>query len=433
MNSHLKYFLFFTNVLLISQSSLAQSAYKNVIVDIQESIYEYPVCEPSIAIDPTNPANIVAGAILDRVYWSADTGKTWTKQQLKSPLGVYGDPCVIATKRGDFYYLHLANPTGQGYNSEEFLDFIVCQRSTDKGKTWSSGSAIGYNHPKDQDKQWAISSADGRKIYTSWTQFDKYESEDPKDSSVILFSQSKFKTKKWKKPVRVSELAGTCKDDDYTTEGAVPATGPNDEIYVAWALGEKIYFDRSFDGGKTFLPHDIKAAEIIGGWNQNIQGIMRSNGMPILLCDNSVKDKRGRLYLFWSDKRNGENNVDIWMSFSADQGITWSPAARVNNDNTDRQQFFPWPAIDQTTGNLYVVFYDRRNYTDTQTDVYLATSKDGGLSWQNERISEKPFVPNPEVFFGDYNNLSVINGIVRPIWTHYENGKMSIRTALIKK
>lgn len=411
----------------------AQSVYKNVVIDEQVNAYEYPVCEPSIAIDPTNPANMVAGAILDRVYWSADTGKTWTKQTLKSPLGVYGDPCVIATKRGDFFYLHLADPKKQGYNSEEFLDCIVSQRSTDKGRTWSAGSAIGYNHPKDQDKEWAIGSADGRKIYATWTQFDKYESTDPRDSSVILFSQTNFKNKKWKKPVRISEFAGTCKDDDITTEGAVPAIGPQGEIYVAWALGEKIYFDRSFDGGKTFLPHDIKAANIIGGWNQSIDGIMRSNGMPVLLCDNTVKERRGRLYLFWSDTRNGEDNVDVWMSFSADQGITWSAVTRVNNDNTKSQQFFPWPAIDQTTGHLYVVFYDRRNYDDTQTDVYLATSKDGGLTWQNERISEKPFVPDPNVFFGDYNNISAVNGVVRPVWTHYENGKMSIRTALIKK
>lgn len=412
---------------------VAQTTYKNVIIDIQQNVYEYPVCEPSIAIDMLNPANMVAGAILDRVYTSADSGKTWVKDQLKSPLGVYGDPCVISSKRGEFYYLHLGDPGGKGWESESFLDFIVCHRSVDKGKTWNQGYAIGHNSPKDQDKQWAITNADGRKIYASWTQFDKYESKDPRDSSNIMFSRSSFKAKKWKKAIRINEFSGNCADDDGTAEGAVPATGPDGEIYVAWALNETMYFDRSFDGGKTFLPHDIKAAEIKGGWNQDIPGIMRANGMPVLLCDNSTGERRGRLYLVWSDTRNGETDTDIWIASSLDKGITWSKPVRVNNDETLTYQFFPWPAIDQATGNLYVVFYDRRNYADNRTDVYLASSKDGGATWQNERISEKPFVPNPEVFFGDYNNISVVNGVVRPIWTHYEDGKMSIRTALIKK
>ena len=79
------------------------------------------------------------------------------------------------------------------------------------------------------------------------------------------------------------------------------------------------------------------------------------------------------------------------------------------------------------------MFYDRRNYTDTQTDVYMAISKDGGESFTNERISELPFTPKENVFFGDYNNISAYKGIIRPIWTRYEDGKLSIWTALIEE
>ena len=93
--------------------------------------------------------------------------------------------------------------------------------------------------------------------------------------------------------------------------------------------------------------------------------------------------------------------------------------------------FFPWMAIDQATGYLYVVFYDRRNYEDNQTDVYLAYSKDAGQTWINEKVSESPFTPSEIIFFGDYNNISVHNGMVRPIWTRYEKGKLSVWTSLI--
>ena len=85
-------------------------------------------------------------------------------------------------------------------------------------------------------------------------------------------------------------------------------------------------------------------------------------------------------------------------------------------------------AIDQTSGFLYFVFYDRRNYDDTHTDVYMAISKDGGNTFTNFRISETPFVPDDRIFFGDYTNIVAHNGIVRPIWTRLHNGVLSVWT-----
>ena len=112
-------------------------------------------CEPSIAISPLDPQIVVAGSILDNVYNSTDGGKTWNHQQLTSQFGVYGDPCVVASPTGDFYYLHLSDPEGKGWSSNTLLDRIVCQHSTDGGVTWSKGGGMGLSHPKDQDKEWA--------------------------------------------------------------------------------------------------------------------------------------------------------------------------------------------------------------------------------------------------------------------------------------
>jgi|GEM_PF-2218455 len=113
---------------------------------------------------------------------------------------------------------------------------------------------------------------------------------------------------------------------------------------------------------------------------------------------------------------------------SKDGGISWSAPIRVNDDNSNRHQFFTWMDIDQTDGHLYFVFYDRRAHSDNQTDVYLAISSDGGASFINRKISETPFIPAKGVFFGDYTNITVHNGIVRPIWTRFENGNLSIWT-----
>jgi hypothetical protein len=90
-------------------------------------------------------------------------------------------------------------------------------------------------------------------------------------------------------------------------------------------------------------------------------------------------------------------------------------------------------SIDQTTGYIYVAFYDRSNYSanSDSTDVYLAFSKDGGNTFQNFKINSSSFVPNSNSFFGDYINISAHNGVVRPIWTRMDNGNTSIYTAII--
>jgi hypothetical protein len=87
--------------------------------------------------------------------------------------------------------------------------------------------------------------------------------------------------------------------------------------------------------------------------------------------------------------------------------------------------------IDQANGNLYFVFYDRRRYTDNQTDVYMALSTDGGTSFNNFRISESPFNPNELDFIGDYIGVTAFNNIVRPIWTRVDNDQLSIWTAIV--
>lgn len=416
-------------ILLFSGQLFSQ--YENVRIDTQDGRISYPPCEPSIAISPLNPAIQVAGAVLDRYYFSSDSGRTWLEGGLKSNHGVFGDPCVVAGPKGDFYYLHLSDPSGDGWSDSRILDRIVCHRSKDGGKTWNDGAGIGFNKPKDQDKEWAAINESGKRVVTTWTQFDKYASTAPSDSSVIMFSRSNRCARRWSSAQRINQIAGDCVDGDMTVEGAVPTFGPKGEIYVAWALGEKIYFDRSFDNGKTWMTKDIVATSIIGGWDQDIPGISRSNGMPVTVCDLSDGPNKGRIYINFIDTRNGDH--DVWLVHSDDQGTSWSEPVKVNTDDSHRDQFFTWLAVDQTTGILYSVFYDRRNYTTLRTDVVLAVSEDGGKTFTNEVISESPFEPRESVFFGDYTNISAHAGVIRPIWTRCDGNQLSIWTAIINK
>lgn len=386
--------------------------------------------EPTVCLNYLKPENIVAGANTNQYYYSGDGGLTWTRNVLNSSYGVSGDPCVVSDKFGDFYYLHLSNP-----QDGSWLDRIVCQKSSDNGKTWSNGSYMGWEAPKDQDKEWASIDFSNNFIYTTWTQFDIYGTANTDKKSNILFSRSEDKGATWSNAIQINELSGDCIDSDNTAEGAVPAVGPNGEVYVAWALNEKIYFNKSFDHGKTWLSTNIEVATQPSGWDLSIPGIFRCNGLPVTCADTSSSKHRGNIYVNWTDQRNGSNDTDVWFSKSNDEGETWSAAKRVNNDTSHTHQFLTWMTIDQSNGAIYFVFYDRRNYDDESTDVYMAVSKDGGATFDNFKISEKPFYPRDDVFFGDYNNITAYKNIVRPIWTRLnysgdENG-LSLWTAII--
>ncbi|MBC8487487.1 MAG: T9SS type A sorting domain-containing protein [Bacteroidetes bacterium] len=382
--------------------------------------------EPTIYINPKNTDQIVAGANIKNYYYSHDGGYTWNGGIMASSFGVFGDPCIIVDTLGDFYFFHLSSTPGGS-----FIDRMVCQKTTDIGVTWSNGTAFGLNGTKAQDKEWAVVDRTNNNIYVTWTQFDQYGSSNPNHKSIIRFSKSTDGGMTWSEAVKINEVDGDCIDDDNTVEGAVPAVGPNGEIYVAWAGPEGIVFDRSLDEGETWLDEDIFVTDFPGGWAYSIPGIMRCNGLPITVCDLSGGSNHGTIYINWSDQGNGTNDTDVWLVKSTDGGDTWSNPIRVNDDPPGKQQFFTWLAVDQVTGYLWFVWYDRRNYDDDNTDVYMAVSIDGGDTFINFKVSESPFLPYSGIFFGDYTNISVHNNIIRPIWTRLHSGQLSILTAIV--
>ena len=386
--------------------------------------------EVTIAINPANPQNLIAGANLNYVYFSIDGGYTWTQQRLASLYGVWGDPSVVFDADGNGYFGHLANPPQSlGY----FIDRIIVQKTTDGGETWNTGAGIGFRQPKQQDKEWVaadISNSPHRNnLYVAWTEFDSYGSSHPADSSRIRFSRSTDGGINWSTAITLSDRGGNCLDGDATTEGAVPAVGPEGQVYVAWSGPQGIVLDRSFDGGQTF-GRDLPVAAHYGGWAQQVDGLQRANGMPVTGCDISQSPYRGTVYVLWSDQRNGD--IDIFIARSTDQGETWSTPLRVNDDQSGRDQFFPWLAVDPVTGGVYVVFYDRRNTQGDWTEVTVALSHDGGQSFENRRVDEQAFDPETAYFLGDYINIAAYAGRVHPIWTRMDSNLRTVWTAVLE-
>jgi hypothetical protein len=403
--------------------------YKNIRVNNPTSISPEEV---TIAINPTNSLNLAAGANIKYYYYSNDGGYTWIEGQLSSSLGVWGDPCVTYDVNGNLYFGHLSNPPSPGY----WIDRIVVQKSSNGGQSWNSGSGIWFVPPKNQDKEWLIvdmtQSLYRNRLYAAWTEFDAYGTNATTDSTRILFSFSTDAGDTWYPAIRISDDGGNCVDSDSTVEGAVPAVGPNGEVYLSWSGPKGIMFDKSTDGGATW-GNDIFVATQPGGWDFNVEGIYRCNGMPVTTCDVSNSPYRGTIYIQWSDQRNGIGNTDIFIIKSTDQGATWGAVKRVNDDSTIREQFFSWMTIDQITGYLYVVFYDRRARSGNYTDVYVAKSTDGGETFSNFKVSETSFNPTSNIFFGDYINIAAYDRKIYPIWMRLDGSALSVWTTIIEE
>jgi hypothetical protein len=106
--------------------------------------------------------------------------------------------------------------------------------------------------------------------------------------------------------------------------------------------------------------------------------------------------------------------------------VSWSAPLRVNDDahGLENDQFYQWLSIDPSNGSLNVSFYDTRlDPTHLSTNVFYTRSTDGGLSFApNVRVTDAS--TNETCCgaqlgdqYGDYEGISAVNGVVRPIWT----------------
>ena len=393
--------------------------------------------EVSIVIAPHQPRYMVAGANINWIYTSIDSGKTWQEKQVNSPLGVWGDPVILIDDSENVYYAHLSRTQGKEF--PENIDRIVVQRSLDNGNTFNEGIGIGVNGKRAQDKEWlsfdgSIKSKYYGNLYLSWTEFDKYGSKNKEHRSRIRFAASADRGLSFTEPVVVSDSSGDCIDGDNTTEGATTTTTPEGTIAIAWAAFGKLFFDRSTDGGKSF-GKDVVVTGQFNGWDIDISHVYRANGMPFLASDHCASSTyKGRIYLCWGDNKSGD--ADVWLIHSDDAGINWSSPLRVNRDaaKNGKDQFLPHITVDPSSGYVYVIYYDRRHSSSSAfMDTYLAVSKNGGETFEEFRLTQSTPAAGKKTFFGDYITVAAQNGIVRPAWTAVGDSGLEIRTSIFEQ
>lgn len=377
--------------------------------------------EPAIAINPASPDQFLAAGMPFFIYYSADGGTSWVTEIVSSPYGVNCDPVLLIDNSNRCYFIHLPDS----------INRVVCHRSDYPGGPWNMESFAAYDGIHEVDKPWASYDPVNDAINLTWTYFDDWGSNDPDDSTCIYYSRSADGGSTWSVPSRVSDLKGNATGGIYSTHGSYNTVGPSGEVYVCWFSPNGLMFDRSPDGGTTWLPDDINITGSRITWIYSIPGVNLGVTFPFMACDRSGGPFNGNIYISWADKRNGSNNTDVFIVRSIDGGNTWSAPIKVNDDGATRHQFFPTLTVDQVTGKVWLAFFDRRNYSDSNTDLYMAVSEDGGNTFVNFKVSESSFIPYNSVFFGHYIGLAAHNDHVLPVWNRMDDGQNSIMGAII--
>lgn len=384
--------------------------------------------EVSMAISPLKPHHITVGSNIASLYFSHDGGVSWRDTSIDSKWGIWGDPVILAHPNGNFLYAHLSKTKGKPH--PHWIDRIVVQSSNDSGMTWSAGEAIGHDGDNAQDKPWMKCDAHRSspyfgKAYLSWTEFDRYGSENPEHKSRIRFAVLDENGRLQSEIQVVSDIEGNCLDGDQTPEGATPVALPNGRVILVWAFDEKIWMDKSDDGGKTWGT-DRVIAQQPGGWKIELDGIYRANNMPFTAWTPLEGNPDGRAWVcFGAYDRSGFS--DVLLIYSDDAGETWSqPFVLGDNKGYNCDRFMPYLTSESVSGNLAVVYYDRcfseSNMFMDVSMVYLDF-----FGFRNFRLTDGSFAPaGSKRFFGDYITAALSGERVFAIWTEHRNGKLQL-------
>jgi hypothetical protein len=438
--------------------------------------------ETTIAVNPFNPRNLVAGTNDYRVfntregrndgsgwaYTTFDGGRTWLNVQLPhltiqtgatgllSDMDSAGDPAVAFGPNNTVYYANLVfsrSNNGSG---------IVVSKSADGGRTWGEPSIVhtdgvdASGNPLDtnffNDKEWITVDPRSGTVYVTWTSFG------PSDSPIQV-ARSRDGGRTWSAPVAVNpSSAFTPGGVTAFSSGSNPRVNSRGDLFIAYesAVCQSLACDQptdhdaiiiatSRDGGRTFRNREV-AVDFDFPFNPDVGRDtltgenFRINSFPQLALD-PVTDA---LYATWADDRNGQYDPTTGASIKSDgdvfvvgsnDGQHWSRTVGLGTDADE-----VYPAIAAFGGKVGVSFYTRvYDPNGIGLDMaYVATDEGYDLnSLARSRVHRVTTqTSNPQiqfvavggvtgnllqgVFIGDYTAVALgFDEVLHPCWTDF--------------
>jgi hypothetical protein len=379
--------------------------------------------ESFVNVNPTNTNNLVATsnnpgtASIFRAY-STDAGATWTRGTIATGVACCDGQAAWDTF-GNLFLVYINNSVNQ-------INVIL---STDGGVTFSAPVTAGTGSVD----QPSIAVGNGS-VWVDWNQ----------SGSMVA---------------RGAPVTGLGTWGPFNAQQAIPSAtgsfggiavgpGPNGgKVIVTYqsptgGQGPATIFanvDADGLGAGGFGARITVSATNVGGFDfipaQSERSIDAEAG---LVWDATGGPFNNRIYLVYTDETVNENNdTEILMRTSTDDGATWSAPVRVNDDATTRSQFLPYVALDPTTGTVAVGFHDCRNdngvpgpggtnmIPNDDAEYYGTFSTDGGATWApNRRLSggfSNATASGNGIDYGDYVGLDARVGKLYTLWADNAN------------
>jgi hypothetical protein len=436
-----------------------------------------PQNEPTVAIDPSNTAVVVAGSndycrqtvggdVWAGYHRSTDGGLTWRHSLVPgypgdesaagqaSPLSgqcaAAGDPTQAFDTGGRLFYAFICfNRTKPVNGSVYVARYLGHGASYDRTVLVKKGTPSGlFLTGLFQDKiNLTVDQTSGSgagNVYVAWSQYDGFA-----PTNAVLFSRSTDHGLTFSRPVRVTPVElGTASFADL-------AVGPDGAVYLTYLTYPSaarptwdIWLSKSTDQGQSFGP--ARHVDTITAFDSDQfsgNGFVDCGDGPFA-CPTGFTFSR-----FFSSSAVAADDDGVHVVYTAEtpagqakvfvrnspDGTSWpAPPATIDAVPVGHQWF---PDIGAADGVLTVVFNDSRadpayspdrppgNTADgvnsgDVVNAVVAQSSDGGVSWTETQVSSHASNYGWEThgarrvgFWGDYNYVSAVPGAVHVVWT----------------
>jgi hypothetical protein len=440
---------------LIHNTIMAQPLLDNPDIRIFPSTTHHQV-EVSTVISRLYPNSILSTAIRSNLIllplpdpnktnfysYSYDGGITWSGNN-NLPNNAKNGPDPLATidadGRGYLGYLMYLNPNPQlgdmpnkyGISKTSNLNNFSIWNNQVDGCT--PQNATYFN-----DKPWIVAdnyrmSPYKNNIYGAWTK---------RGGNYEIFANRSTNG-------YVSYSADILLSDVGFGQGTSIATGINGEVYICWAKSmdadwdaESLGFAKSTNGGTiytTSTPFNYDGIRVGAGGVNPIFNNTQVTDFPAIAVDRSCNSTRGRIFVVYPEKENGNGKAIIRVRYSDNQGSTWSAAQTVSIPN-GRQNWQPAIAVDETTGAVCIIYYSLDGASGWGTNTYMAYSTNGGVSYTNLKISDASHITEivdqtnatPIIKSGHYSAVDAYGGYAIATWSdHRPNQKWQIYSSRV--